>query len=438
MTPSIEQLDPASLRPWAKNARTHSKKQLRQIAESIRTFGFTNPILIDQAGTILAGHGRVEAAKSLSMETVPCLRIEHMTEAEKRAYVIADNKLALNAGWDEDLLAQELQGLLATENIGFDIGVIGFEVAEIDSLVENLNPEEPNNPEDDVLPEIAPRRVHPGDIWQLGAHRLICGDALDPRVLAELMQGEVARMVFADPPYNVQIGGHVGGSGKIQHREFAMASGEMTEDEFTTFLTRALQNLADHSMDGSIHFICMDWRHMREMLAAGHAVYDELKNMIVWAKDNGGMGTFYRSRHELVFAFKKGMEPHLNSFELGQHGRYRTNVWNYRGVNTMRAGRMEELQLHPTVKPVQMIADAIRDVSGRGEIVLDSFGGSGSTLIAAEKTGRRARLVELDVIYCDRILARWENMAKDATDQLVCGWPQAGEASGTANLEAGE
>lgn len=434
----IEHLDPTRLRHWARNARTHSKKQLRQIAESIRTFGFTNPVLIDQANTILAGHGRVEAAKSLGMETVPCLRIQHMTEAEKRAYVIADNKLALNAGWDEELLAQELQGLLATENLGFDIGVIGFEVAEIDSLVEGLSPEEPNNPEDDILPDIAPRRVNPGDIWQLGAHRLICGDALDPRVLDDLMEGELARMVFSDPPYNVKIDGHVGGSGKTKHREFAMASGEMTETEFTAFLTKALQNMADHSLDGSIHYQCMDWRHMREILAAGHAVYDELKNLIVWAKDNGGMGTFYRSRHELIFAFKNGTAPHVNSFELGQHGRYRTNVWNYRGVNTMRAGRMDELQLHPTVKPVQMIADAIKDVSGRGEIILDSFGGSGSTLIAAEKTGRRARLVELDVIYCDRILARWERMAKDTAEQLVCGWHRAGVVTGAGDLEAAE
>ncbi len=424
----IEHLAPRDLRPWARNARTHSKKQLKQIAESIRTFGFTNPVLIDQTNTILAGHGRVEAAKTLGLETVPCIRIEHMTEAEKRAYVIADNKLALNAGWDDELLAQELQGLLATENIGFDIGVIGFEVAEIDSLVEGLTPEEPGDPDDDILPEIAPRRVNLGDLWQLGPHRLACGDALVSTVVSALMEGELARMIFSDPPYNVKIDGHVGGSGKVKHREFAMASGEMTVPEFTTFLTQAFRGMADHSTDGSIHFLCMDWRHMGEMLAAGHAVYDELKNLIVWAKDNGGMGTFYRSRHELIFVFKKGTVPHLNSFELGQHGRYRTNVWNYRGANTMRAGRMEELHLHPTVKPVQMIADAIKDVSGRGDIVLDVFGGSGSTLIAAEKTGRRARLVELDPIYCDRILTRWEVQAKDAAEQVICGWPRAGIA----------
>ena len=438
MAQLIEQISPTALRPWARNARTHSKKQVRQIALSIETFGFTNPVLIDQANTILAGHGRVEAAKMLGMATVPCLRIEHMTQAEKRAYVIADNKLALNAGWDDGILAEELKGLLATEDLGFDIGVIGFEVAEIDSLIEGIAPEEAGDPEDDVVPDIAPRRVHPGDVWQLGPHRLVCGDALDAEVLALLMKGDVARMVFCDPPYNVKIDGHVGGSGRTKHREFAMASGEMTESEFTTFLTDAFRNLADHSMDGSIHFLCMDWRHMREVLAAGHAVYDELKNLIVWAKDNGGMGTFYRSRHELIFAFKKGTAPHVNSFELGQHGRYRTNVWNYRGVNTMRKGRMEELQLHPTVKPVQMIADAIKDVSARGEIVLDTFGGSGSTLIAAEKTGRKARLVELDPIYCDRILTRGEIVTKDDAEQIVCGWPRAAEVATAAPAAAAE
>ncbi len=235
------------------------------------------------------------------------------------------------------------------------------------------------------------------------------------------MDGEKAQMVFTDPPYNVPIDGHVGGSGTIKHREFAMASGEMTRDEFTTFLRRTFRNLADFSIDGSIHFICMDWRHMQEMLAAGEEVYSALKNLIVWAKDNGGMCTFYRSRHELIFAFKNAEAPHINSFELGQHGRYRTNVWEYRGVNTLKAGRMDELALHPTVKPVQLIADEIKDVSQRNGIVLDLFGGSGSTLIAAHKTGRRGYLCELDPVYCDRIIRRWEEYAKDDAEQLVCG-----------------
>ena len=207
-------------------------------------------------------------------------------------------------------------------------------------------------------------------------------------------------MVFTDPPYNVPIAGHVGGSGAIQHREFVMASGEMSSEAFAAFLKTSSVTLPTFSTDGSIHFVCMDWRHIDEVLAAGRAAYTELKNLIVWVKDNGGMGTFYRSRHELIFAFKNGTAPHINTFELGQHGRYRTNAWQYKGVNTLKAGRLEELALHPTVKPVAMIADAIKDVSERNGIVLDAFGGSGSILIAAHKTGRRARLIELDPIYC--------------------------------------
>ena len=413
MTHHIEYLEPASLKPWANNARTHSRKQLRQIADSIKCFGFTNPILIDDRNTILAGHGRVEAAKILGLEAVPCLRQDQMSEEQKRAYVLADNKLALNAGWDEELLAKEL-GALYDLDLDFSVEITGFSIAEADSLIEGITLEEPGDPDDDYQPgPDIPALCQPGDLWQLGQHRLICGDSLDPETVARLMDGVEARMVFTDPPYNVPIDGHVGGLGKTKHREFAMASGEMSPAEFTDFLKTALQNLADHSMDGSIHFICMDWRHMQEVMTAGNDVYDELKNLIVWVKDNGGMGSFYRSRHELVFAFKKGQASHINTFELGQHGRYRTNVWEYKGVNTMRAGRMEELALHPTVKPVQMIADAIKDVSGRDDIVLDLFGGSGSTLIAAHKTGRRGYLCELDPVYCDRIIARWEAIAHD-------------------------
>src|ERR671912_1883511 len=412
---AVEFIPIASLRPWARNARTHSKKQVKQIAASIERFGFTNPVLVDEANQIIAGHGRVAAAKLLGRGEVPCLRIETMSAAEKRAYVIADNKLALNAGWDEEILAEELRGLLA-EDLGFDITLTGFSIPEIDSLVEGLAPEEPGCPEEDVLPAEAPVRCRVGDLWQLGPHRLVCGNSLDPQVVATLMAGERAQMVFTDPPYNVPVQGHVGGSGAIQHREFAMASGEMTSPEFTAFLRTAFERLVAASTDGSIHFVCMDWRHMGEMLAAGEGLYSELKNLIVWAKDNGGMGSFYRSRHELIFAFKNGTAPHINSFELGQHGRYRTNVWSYKGVNTLRPGRLEELALHPTVKPVQMIADAIKDVSQRGGIVLDLFGGSGSTLISAHKTGRRAYVCELDPVYCDRIIQRWETYDNDEAE----------------------
>jgi DNA modification methylase len=394
---TIEMIRLDQLRPLPRNARIHSRKQIRQIAESISRFGFTNPILIDDENNIVAGHGRAAAAKELGMTSVRCLRIGRMSATEKRAYILTDNKLALNAGWDEELLGLELKDLMVAD-LDFNLDITGFSIAEIDHLIEGLAPEEQGDPADERLPKLgaAAARSKLGDLWRLGPHRLICGNALDPSVVARLMGEDKAEMVFTDPPYNVAIDGNVGGLGKVRHREFAMASGEMTSAEFEAFLGSAFANLVAHSIDGSIHFICMDWRHMGEMLGAGKKHFTELKNLIAWVKDNGGMGTFYRSRHELVFAFKNGSAPHLNSFELGQHGRYRTNVWEYRGANSRKAGRLDELALHPTVKPVAMIADAIKDVSRRGGIVLDLFGGSGSTLVAAHKTGRRARLCELD------------------------------------------
>ncbi len=411
----IEYRAPDQLKPYPRNARTHSKKQIRQIAESVRQFGFTNPIIIDSEGMILAGHGRAQAARLLGLSSIPCVRIDHMSPEQKRAYILADNKLAQNAGWDEEILAKELEFLLESE-IDLEIGVIGFETHEIDRLIDGLAVEEAGDPADDVLPELPEKNAtvsREGDLWILGDHRLLCADATDEASFERLMEGERAQMVFTDPPYNVPIDGHVCGLGQTRHREFAMAAGEMTSDEFAYFLQTAFHHLAKHTTDGSIHFICMDWRHMSEVLKAGEAAYSELKNLCVWVKDNGGMGTFYRSRHELVFTFKSGNAPHLNSFELGQHGRYRTNVWQYRGLNSFKAGRTDEFALHPTVKPVAMIADAIKDVSERGGVVLDCFGGSGSTVIAAHKTGRRARVMELDPVYVDTIIRRWQIFAKD-------------------------
>ena len=410
----IDYLPLGALTPYPRNARTHSRKQIRQIADSIESFGFTNPLLIDSRRTILAGHGRLEAARLLGLDKVPCVRLDHMTSAQQKAYVLADNKLALNAGWDEELLALELQELSVLDP-SFDIGLTGFTIAEVDGLIEGLAVEEPASPKDEALPALGdgPAVTKPGDVWLLGRHRLICGDSLSADVVTTLMAGETAQMVFTDPPYNVPIDGHVSGLGKVQHREFAMAAGEMSTAQFTAFLETAFHNLSNHSADGSIHYVCMDWRHLAEVQEAGSSVYSELKNLIVWDKGTGGMGTFYRSRHELVFAFKKGIAAHINSFELGQHGRYRPNVWCYKGMNSFGAGRNEEIQLHPTIKPVAMIADAIKDVSNRNGIVLDLFGGSGSTLIAAHKTGRRGYICELDRLYCDRIIRRWQVFAKD-------------------------
>lgn len=419
---TIEHIPLTQLKHWAKNARTHSKKQIGQIADSIRTFGFTNPLLIDNENSILAGHGRFEAARILQMETVPCVRLEHMTASQKRAYVLADNKLALNAGWDEELLAEELESLVAID-IDFDISVTGFSIADVDSLIEGLHIVEPHDPDDEQIPATSdgPTVSRIGDIWSLGPHRLICGNALEQTTFERLMSGEKARMVFTDPPYNVPIDGHVSGSGRVQHREFLMASGEMTPKEFQEFLRQSLNNLATFSLDGSIHYICMDWRHMGDLLEAGSSIYSDLKNLCIWVKDNGGMGTFYRSRHELIFVFKNGTKPHINNFELGQHGRYRTNVWEYRGVNTLKAGRMDELALHPTVKPVAMITDALKDVTKRNDIVLDAFSGSGSTLIAAHKTGRRCYAVELDPVYVDRSIRRWQLYANDDAIHTITG-----------------
>jgi len=262
-----------------------------------------------------------------------------------------------------------------------------------------------------------------GDLWKLGRHKLICGDTRNTADLDQLLGNERADLVFTDPPYNVAIDGNVCGLGAVKHREFAFASGEMSPEQFTAFLTETLGNIAQRMRNGAIAFVCMDWRHMEELLRAGGAAFSELKNLVVWNKTNGGMGTFYRSKHELVFTFKVGDAPHTNTFGLGDGGRYRTNVWDYAGITSMGANRSEELAMHPTVKPVALIADAIRDCSRRGEIVLDGFGGSGSTLIAAEKSGRNARLIEYDPRYCDTIVRRWENLTGKRATLAATGQP---------------
>jgi len=404
----IERIAPEVLKPYAGNARTHSKKQIRQIAQSIERFGFTNPVLIDEAGGIIAGHGRVLAAQAIGLSEVPCLRLAHLSETDKRACILADNKLALNAGWDQELLAIELQGLIEAN---YSVEVTGFTVGEVDAVLQSAQEATSTGSDaaENACPEPADVAVtRPGDVWQLGRHRLICGDAQDAGVFARLLSGEAVAAVFTDPPYNVPIDGHVCGLGATRHREFAFAAGEMSRDAFTAFLKVTLGHAAASCRDGAIAFVCMDWRHMGELIAAGEAVFTELKNVCVWNKTNGGMGTFYRSKHEMVFVFKAGTAPHTNTFGLGDGGRYRTNVWNYAGVNTMKTGRMDELEMHPTVKPVALVADALLDVMKRGELVLDPFGGSGTTLIAAEKTGRAARLIEFDPLYCDVILRRFE------------------------------
>jgi DNA modification methylase len=405
----IEMRPIAVLKPYAHNPRTHSARQVRQLADSIQQFGFTNPILLDPENGVIAGHGRIEAAKLMGLEAVPTIRLDEMSEAQKRAYVLADNKLAENAGWDRQLLALELQ-YLSKLDLDFDLSVTGFATAEIDLLIGEIEIGQTVEQVDEVPPVAVEAVSRPGDLWLLGEHRLLCADATKAVSFERLLDGAEAQMVFIDPPYNVPIGGHVCGGGTIRHREFVMASGEMSEAQFIAFLQGSFEQLAAHSGDGSLHFICMDWRHLFELLSAGRAVYTELKNLCVWNKDNGGLGSLYRSKHELVFVFKRGTGTHINNVELGRFGRNRTNVWDYAGVNTLREGRLDDLAMHPTVKPVALVADAMRDCSKRDGIVLDCFGGSGTTLIAAAQTGRRGYLMELDPLYVDVTIRRFEQL----------------------------
>jgi len=279
-------------------------------------------------------------------------------------------------------------------------------------IFDAVTPNARNPATDDALPSLAPGNIitRPGDLWILGDHRLFCGDARRRESFEILLSGKTARLAFVDPPYNVKIRGHVSGKGRVKHGEFAQASGEKTSAQFTKFLEQSLGLLAEHSIDGAIHFICWDWRHLDEMLAAGRRTYRELKNLAIWCKTNAGMGSFYRSQHELIFVWKNGRGKHVNNIELGRYGRNRSNVWTYTGVNTFGRERLDELAMHPTVKPVALVADAIRDCSRRGDIVLDSFGGSGTTLIACEQTHRKGRLIELDPVYCDQIVHRWQKL----------------------------
>jgi DNA modification methylase len=402
--------DVAALKPYAGNARIHSDKQITQIAASIRNFGFNNPVLVDAESRIIAGHGRVEAAKRLGHTSVPTIRLDHMSDAERRAYVIADNRLAELAGWDREILKIELQALDALD-LDFDVESTGFDTAELDLLLDDRVEATKPDPADEIPPVASgPSITRPGDLWFMGEHRLLCGDARDRGVVQRLMAQEAAQLVFTDPPYNVKIDGHVGGAGKIKHREFAMASGEMTRTEFGVFLRKLCDRAIEWLPAGGIAFICMDWRSAADLIIQGEAAGFELLNLCVWAKTNGGMGGLYRSQHELVPVFKKPGGAHTNNVQLGKHGRNRTNVWSYPGINAFGETRDQDLASHPTVKPVQLVADAILDVTARGDIVLDPFGGSGTTLVAAHKSGRIGHAIELDPLYVDVIARRMQTL----------------------------
>jgi DNA modification methylase len=416
MPPTLEWIAVDALTPNARNARTHSKKQIRQIADSITAFGFLIPLLIDDGGVVIAGHGRYAAAKLLGFEQVPVIEVKGLSEAQRRALALADNKIAENAGWDRELLAAELPELAEILVVdGLDISITGFAPVEIDQLTTDFE-DDASDPADAVDPAWVTNAAvsKPGDLWELGNHRLLCGDARDPDAIDRLMGGNRAAMAFLDPPYNVRVRDIVG-RGQVKHQEFAMASGEFSRSQFVEFLTKSLAAVASISRTGAVHYVCMDWRHMAELLEAAQATYREMLNLAVWVKSNAGQGSFYRSQHELIGIFRVGDAPHLNNVELGRHGRSRSNVWHYAGVNTFRAGRLEDLQSHPTVKPVTLVSDAMKDCTRRGDVVIDTFSGSGTTILAAERVGRRAFVLEIEPRFVDAAIRRWQSFTrKDA------------------------
>ena len=402
----IEYLPLDQIRPDPTNPRLHGKRHVRQLAKSIEAFGFNAPILVDGEKQIVAGHGRHAAAVLLGLPRLPTICLGHLSPEQRRAYMVADNRLGDLSKWDSKALAGIMLEL-AEADLSFDIEAAGFSVGEIDLMVAAA---EGTAETDDELPEPGPIISQLGDIWELGEHVILAGSALEEASYSAIMEADEADLVFSDPPYNVPIQGHVSGLGKIQHREFAQAVGEMSEDEFIRFLATALALAKRFSREGSLHYWAMDWRHQHELSVAARAVYDEQINLCVWAKTAAGMGSLYRSQHELFSVWRNGKARHRNNVELGRFGRSRSNVWSYPGANSFGRGSDEGnlLELHPTVKPVALIADAILDSTCRGEIVLDPFLGSGSTLIAAEKVGRRCRGIELDPAYVDTIIRRWQ------------------------------
>ena len=391
------------LKPDPRNARAHPKRQIEQLCASIWEFGFTNPVLVDEQSMLIAGHGRLRAAREMGLAEVPTIELVGLSEVQKKTLRLADNKIALNAGWDVEILRLEL-GEIATMDVDFDLALTGFASGEIDVVLKAAN-----DPDEEVIPAVpAEPKTKLGDVWILGDHRIGCGDGRDVEFLRRLVGPGAIDAAFLDPPYNVKINGHANAKGR--HREFAMASGEMSEAAFRQFLGETLGAAAAASRPGAVHFVCMDWRHMDDVSSVGGEVYGDLLNICVWNKSNAGMGSLYRSKHEMVFVYRVGDAPHANMVELGRHGRNRTNVWDYPSVNSMAGSRREDLALHPTVKPVAMVSDAYQDVTRRGDIVFDMFLGSGTSLIAAERCGRRFRGCDIDPAFVDVAIERWVQM----------------------------
>jgi DNA modification methylase len=375
---------------------------VREVMGSISELGFCAPVLIGKDNLILDGEVRIEAAKALGIATVPCIRIDHLTELEQRTLRLAVNRLSEKGEWDLTELRIEFEELILADA---PIEISGFSLEEIDQIILGDEPEAaergPLAPEADPVPV-----ARLGDIFRLGEHRIICGDATDPAVLSRLMDGAPARLILTDEPYNVAIAHNVTGR---PHREFLMASGEMSEEEFLAFNNAWMSAVLPFLCDGGILGTFIDWRGYPTVFAAASKQTLNPINLIVWAKSNAGMGSLYRSQHELLPLFKKGNALNVNNVELGRKGRWRSNVWTYPGASSFGSDARRGLEDHPTVKPTAMLADAFLDLTHRGDIVLDPFLGSGSTLMAAERTGRCCCGVELDPLYIDVTLRRYQS-----------------------------
>ncbi len=421
----VETLPTSSLIPYQGNARQHSDRQVEKLAGIIQSVGFLVPIIIDANNVIVAGHGRYAAALKLGLASVPCIRVTHLTDAQVRAFRIADNRLSELSSWDDKTLAVELKELAAVELDTDILDLTAFEIGEIDARISSLDElDEKSDPADETTEAAGPAVSKLGDLWLLGRHRLYCGSCLEEASYSALLDGELVRAVWADAPYNVPVKGHVSGLGKTQHREFVMASGELTESQFTdTFLAPYFCLTRKHSQPGSLHYSCMDAAHTFELLTAARKAGLALKTTCTWAKTNAAMGSLYRQQTEFVHVFKNGGSevPHINNVQLGKYGRTRTTLWSYRGVNSFGRGRMEELSSHPTVKPWEMVADAIKDCTRHGESVLDPFCGSGTTIVAAEKVGRVGYGIELDPLYVDVSIRRFEKVFQRAAIHAATG-----------------
>ena len=418
----------SGLTALGRETRKHPPAQIRKLVASIERFGVVLPIIVDGAGRVIAGWGLVLAAKNLGLQEIPAITLHDLDEAQLRALRLTLNRLAEDSHWDIDAISLEFSDILQIDG-EFDLQISGFEMGEIDAALQIDADEE----DDFVGDDSAAPKASLGDLWCLGGHRILCGDACKAESYERLLGTERADMVFTDPPYNLSVS-EISGLGVNKHDEFAMASGEMSSHEFESFLQTTLEHAAGYSRDGSLHFVCIDWRHIKELMSAGACVYSETKNLVVWAKLNAGMGSLYRSQHELIFVFKKGLQPHVNNIQLGRFGRHRSNVWTYPGQNDLGSAK-SKLSLHPTAKPVPLVADALRDCSNRGDLVLDPFGGIGTTLIAAERTGRCGRLIEIEPRFVDITIKRWEKLTGGIATKADNG--VAGQHATTAEVRHG-